>query len=406
MNHDKQLELQVLSSAIHNKSALSLLMTYDNLFYDSGHSQIETVIRDLHTAGCAIDYSILYVELQQRGLFDKLKKVYASMAGAVVSPFFTAQLENLIDLSRKRKISELSERIYKQSLTRAANSQDLLTSMEELLTETRCQQMTNFHNLISLSAEELTNPEQCWPTGFSELDRKINGFYGGQFIIIGARTGRGKSALALQYAVNNARERKALLISLEMPVKQIILRKYTNLTAIPAWKIKSNKLTDAEREMISAARKSLEEIKNLNIVDSAHTLDAITNTIRRHHDLFGPALVIVDYIQQPKVNKVESRYLQIGEITRTLKLLAMELNIPIIGLSQLSRGDETQTPKLSDLRESGNIEQDSDMVLFINRNMGESKAELIIAKNRDGFTDVIDMYFDEKKIRFTEVNEF
>ena len=139
------------------------------------------------------------------------------------------------------------------------------------------------------------------------------------------------------------------------------------------------------------------------IVDSAYTLDQVVNTIRRHYDLFGPSLVILDYIQLVKVKGNLQRYLQVGEITSSLKLLAMELNIPIIGLSQLSRGDETLTPRLSDLRESGNIEQDSDVVMFIHRLMHESNSKLIVAKNRDGSTNVFDMFFDAKKIKFSEL---
>ena len=254
-NADYELEITLLASAIHNKSAMSLLMNYTDLFYFSEHRILDDILRGLWISGYPVDYSILYLELQKHGKLEQLKELYIKMAGRLISPFFQTQLNELVDLSQKRKIAEVSEKIYKQSLTRTASVKDLMSQVDDMVKEARSKEVTQFKGLDSFSVDDFKIPERVWPTGFGSVDHNISGFYGGQFIVIGARPGIGKSALALQMAVNNSSGGRALIISLEMPAKQIILRKYTSLTGIPAWKIRGNKLTEPEFEMINAAQK-------------------------------------------------------------------------------------------------------------------------------------------------------
>jgi len=255
------------------------------------------------------------------------------------------------------------------------------------------------------------------PTGFTDLDNIIAGLQKSDLIVLGARPSLGKSTLAMDIARNVAKatELPVGVFTLEMSKDQVIDRLLAAEAGVSLWKMRTGKLSsegdDNDFEKIQNALDSLSKV-NIFIDDaSSPTVLQIRAMARRLQSEKGLGLIIVDYLQliQP-TRAYDSPVTQITEISRNLKGLARELNVPVLAVSQLSRGLEgrpDQRPKLSDLRESGAIEQDADMVLFIYREDrvkrdSEKKniAEIIVAKHRNGPTGMVELYFDEDRVSF------
>lgn len=255
------------------------------------------------------------------------------------------------------------------------------------------------------------------PTGFVDLDNLIAGLQKSDFIILGARPSLGKSTLALDIARNVAKhtEHPVGVFTLEMSKDQVIDRLIAAEAGISLWKLRTGKLSSEgennDFEKIQSALDSLAKA-NLYIDDaSSPTVLQIRAMARRLQAEKGLSLLIVDYLQliQPNRN-YDNPVQQITEISRNLKGLARELNIPVLALSQLSRSVESRPdhrPKLSDLRESGSLEQDADLVMFIYREDrikrdSEKKniASIMVEKHRNGPTGEIELYFDEDHVSF------
>jgi replicative DNA helicase len=404
-NTDRTLERIVIATAVMKPSALVMLMDYDDLFYYPEHQELFDAMKELYEAGKDIDLTTLYSHVRQTGR-EKAWGIYKEIATGITTPFYAAHVNSLVDLSKKRRIEHEAEIIYKDAGSRTATLEGIVDRTEKLLRSMNASKPVNFVSAATIDPDEFAITERAWQTGFSDLDLVIHGFYGGQLIILGARTRIGKSALALQIASHVSRTDYALFFSLEMPVKQISLRKLAMETGIEMWRIRSNKMTNADRDVLyEACNRLRSECEKLTFVDSSYTLQSICNNIRKFHNLYGKCFVVVDYLQLVSIPKANNRYLEIGEVTRTLKLVAMELDIPIMGLSQLNRGSEGEIPKLSDLRESGNLEQDADLVLLMHRIPPQDRCEMAVAKNRDGATKTIPLFFDDKRMSFRCIAE-
>jgi replicative DNA helicase len=250
------------------------------------------------------------------------------------------------------------------------------------------------------------------PSDFIDLDRITNGFQSSDFIIIAGRPAMGKTAFALNIAINASTKYKksVAIFSLEMSAGQLAQRLIGSEARIDSTKLKNGKLSMEEWQNLAAVAGSLSEAK-LFIDDTAAIsvmeLRAKCRRIRREH---GLDLVIIDYLQLMGGSRAENREQQISEISRSLKALAKELNIPIIALSQLNRSVESRADKRpypSDLRESGAIEQDADLILFLYRDEVYNKdtkfpgiAEVIISKHRNGPTGVVYLTFLKQFTRF------
>jgi len=280
-------------------------------------------------------------------------------------------------------------------------------------------------------------------SGFSDLDNMLGGLQNSDLVILAARPSMGKTALATNIAFNAAKyysseEEKGsvVMFSLEMSAEQIGLRILAEQSKIPSDKLRKGELTENDSMALSEAYK---EIHNLNFFfdDSPNlTVSELRSKLRRYKNNYNIKLVLIDYLQliKPEGNK-DNRVNELSEITRNLKQLAKEFDLPVVSLSQLSRQVESRDdkrPLLSDLRESGSIEQDADVVMFIyresyylqrnepTRGPDESqesyqkkhdawkdrneevfnKAELIVAKQRNGPTGKVDLYFDDKYTKF------
>lgn len=251
------------------------------------------------------------------------------------------------------------------------------------------------------------------PTGFKNLDAKLSGLQKSDLIILAARPSMGKTALALDIARHAALDKNipVAIFSLEMSRHQLVDRMLSSTSSVDAWKLRTGKLsTDEEFQDI---RNSLDRLSKAPIFIDDQAGNNIMNmraAARRLKSEHGLGLIIVDYLQLMDTSKsYDSMVNQVTDISRSLKALAKEIDIPVLALSQLSRAVEARggRPRLSDLRDSGSIEQDADVVMFIHRDdrfNDESEkpniAEILIEKHRNGPTGKVELYFDEKRTTF------
>lgn len=252
------------------------------------------------------------------------------------------------------------------------------------------------------------------PTGFTELDEKTHGLHSGQLVLIAARPAVGKSTLALDIARNAAiRNRQATVVfSLEMTRAEIAMRMISAETAIPLQNLRKGTINDSDWAKFAQVRSQINDAP-LYIDDSPNmTLVEIRAKCRRLAQRLDLKLIVIDYLQlMSSGKKVESRQQEVSEFSRALKLLAKELKIPVIALSQLNRqseqGGSNKKPEISQLRESGSLEQDADVVLLLHREgLGEQnhpragEADLILAKQRNGPTGTVVVAFQGMYSRF------
>lgn len=333
-------------------------------------------------------------------------------------------------ISANRAVSEISDELSKDIFTiiSRVNSADIKNVNEvlgELLEEFKRQKSLENKHIIGLES------------GFSELDDKTKGFKGGELIIVAARPGMGKTTLCLNFIDNVLRQNKGVVMfSLEMPGIQIMQRLLASKTSIPLQKIITADLNDDEWDRVSDACNYYAKTQFF-LYDSGYAsitdIRAILRRLKAQED--DISLCVVDYIGlMMSHSNFSDRHLQVSEISRGLKLLARELDMPIIALSQLNRSLENRSnkrPMLSDLRESGAIEQDADTILFVYRdevyreqeekerenkakaegkeyhpkfipNPRQELAEIIIGKNRNGPVGTAEVEFQKENSRFVD----
>ncbi|MGL5109805.1 MAG: replicative DNA helicase, partial [Vibrio ordalii] len=252
-------------------------------------------------------------------------------------------------------------------------------------------------------------------TGFADLNKKTAGLQGSDLIIVAARPSMGKTTFAMNLCENAAmeQEKPVLIFSLEMPAEQIMMRMLASLSRVDQTKIRTGQLDDEDWARISSTMGILMEKKNMYIDDSSGLTPTEVRSrarrIAREHG--GLSLIMVDYLQLMRVpSQSDNRTLEIAEISRSLKALAKELNVPVVALSQLNRSLEQRADKRpvnSDLRESGSIEQDADLIMFIYRDEVyhpdsslKGIAEIIIGKQRNGPIGSVRLTFQGQYSRF------
>ena len=254
------------------------------------------------------------------------------------------------------------------------------------------------------------------PTGFADLDELTNGFHGGQLIIVAARPALGKSTLALDFAraASIHHDMPSIFFSLEMGRSEIAMRLLAAEASVPLQSMRKGNVEARDWTTIAATRGRINDAP-LYIDDSPNmTLVEIRAKCRRLKQRVGLKLVVIDYLQlMTSGKKVESRQQEVSEFSRALKLLAKELEVPVIAISQLNRGAEQRAdkkPAISDLRESGSIEQDADMVILLHRESAyeadsprAGEADLIVAKHRNGPTRTITVGFHGHFSRFADL---
>jgi replicative DNA helicase len=254
------------------------------------------------------------------------------------------------------------------------------------------------------------------PTGFADLDALTNGLHAGQLILIAARPALGKSTVALDFARAAAikHNQPTVFFSLEMGRSEIAMRLLSAEASVPLHAMRKGTLESRDWTTIASTRGRINDAP-LYIDDSPNmTLVEIRAKCRRLKQTVGLKMVIIDYLQlMTSGKKVESRQQEVSEFSRALKLMAKELRVPVVALSQLNRGPEQRAdkkPALSDLRESGSLEQDADMVILLHRESAYEKenprageADFIVAKHRNGPTDTITVGFHGHFSRFADM---
>jgi len=414
-----------------------------NDFYHPFHQAVFEAMEDLYKKDLPIDEIFLKEELKKKNRFDE--ELFLEILGTAPIEAVEIYARELKDLSTKRELLHLSneiKRIVLEEDKRAVEEvEEIQSKLFSIATSNLAGDFKNSLNVvkntldfIKIQAAKKNKIVTGLDTGFIELNRMTSGFGEGDLIIIAARPSMGKTAFALNIALNVIKQDKGVAIfSLEMPAEQLMLRILSAAGKIPLQDIRRGSLTEEEWSKLTAiadeiASKSLfvDDEGNINI----HTIRAKLRKLKAQNpDL---SLAVIDYLQLISSDQRE-RHLAIAEISRSLKLLARELQIPIIALSQLNRALEARPnkrPMLSDLRESGAIEQDADIIMFIYRDdvykAMEAKqkqkealekgkkieidfqekevedAEIIIGKQRNGPTGTIEMLFHKKYTLFTD----
>ncbi|MDQ1281657.1 MAG: replicative helicase [Patescibacteria group bacterium] len=307
-------------------------------------------------------------------------------------------------------LEEAERKIYEITSKNSGDSE--LVSMRDLGEET----ISRFIHLA-----ENQNEVRGVPTGFKDLDNKLSGFQKSDLIILAARPSVGKTSLALDLARNAAVNANVptVIFSLEMSKQQLVDRMLAAEAQVDGWRLRTGKLNvEEELERLQEGMHKLMQAPIFIDDKPANTVMNMRSVLRKLNHDKPVGLVIVDYLQLMGTSRTyENMVNQVTEISRSLKGLAKEFNVPVIALSQLSRAVESRggRPRLSDLRDSGSIEQDADIVMFIHREDKHSEntekkniVEILIEKHRNGPTGIVELFFDSKKTTFLSIdkNEF
>ena len=430
--HNFLAEKMILSCLLINSDAIELTLKTisPDVFYFKNHQEIYKAIIFIYHNNLPIDILTLITFLQDNGLLQKIGgvKVLIELVSQVPNLIYLEDYIRLVkDKYVRRSLIKLGYEIINSSYTTSISLENLFNDLEtnlfNLNNDIQNQKLFSSAELITnifldLKTKSLNPKLSGLTSGFKDLDAITQGFQKSDLIIIAGRPSMGKTALSINIASNLIKISKlpVLFFSLEMSKEQIMYRVLSMETNISQMKLKSGKLYQNDwiklNKMIRIIAKFplfIDDTFDLSVQDIRSKI----KTILFEQNKLG--LVIIDYIQlmQNSKLKVESRVQELSQITRSLKTIAREFNIPIIGLSQLSRNVENRVnkkPILSDLRESGSIEQDADMVLMLYRNqlinqsqpnLQDSKLiELIIAKHRNGPTGTVQLRFAEEQTKF------
>lgn len=419
-------EMNVLGIAFLDKLALNKICEELNsdIFYDDKNKVIFDTILSMQKADIPLDIMTIKEELEKKkklgmaGGIDYISEVVDSVVTA-------ANLDYYINIIKEDAIRRNLINTATDIITDSYDEEDLTSLLDSaernVLNAIRARQTKEFvpiHEVLRRAQEnleQLAKNKQLITglrTGFYDLDRITAGLHGGEMIILAARPGMGKTALALNIATNAAfsTDKAVAIFNLEMPAEMLVNRMISSVGQIDSYKLQTGQLQHNDWKRYNEAMSQLAET-NIYIEDQAGiTISEIRAKCRRLANKEpGLGLVVIDYLQLVTTGnrRIESRQVEVSEISRSLKTMALELDVPVIALAQLSRSAERREnsqPMLADLRESGSLEQDADMVLFINRkDYYEAKtdkhenivpAELIIAKHRKGSTGAINLIFE------------
>lgn len=431
--HSIEAEQAVLGSMFLSKYALQKALEELNkdLFYLESHGKIFEVINDLYENGTAIDVTTVTSELDKRNILKQIGNV--EYIGEVVNSVISAaNIDDYIKIVEekaiRRRLIETSLEIEKAGYSSPDSINELLDNAEKkMLNVVKTRKGTEFRKIQDVLTKTQENIEKLsltggdvtgLSTGFDEIDKKTSGLHANELIIIAARPAMGKTAFAVNLATNVAiRNNKTVaLFNMEMSAEQLVTRMMAAEGQISQSKLKTGNLGKNDWKQLDEAVTRLADTKIFIDDTPGMTIAEIRAKCRRLASTDGNlGLIIIDYLQliSGSARYAGNRQQEIAEISRALKTLAMELEIPIVALAQLSRGveqREDKRPLLSDLRESGSIEQDADIVAFLYRDdyytkkidIDEftSKSEFIMAKNRSGSTCTIELIFKRDISKF------
>ena len=430
--HNFLAEKTVLSSLLINSNAIGIAiqtLTKES-FYFKNHQQIYNAILDMYSQNLPIDIITLNTYLQDKGLLNKIGglRVLIELINQVPNLVYLEEYIRLIqDKFVRRQLIKLGYELINTNYITNISLENILQDLESQLfvitNKIKNQRISNTTELLSeifvkLKKNSIQPNLSGLASGFYDLDSLTQGFQTSDLIIIAGRPSTGKTALCLNLALNILKQSKlpVLFFSLEMSKEQLIYRLISSEAKINLINLRNGNLYRNDWLNLSKSIKNLSKL--LFFIDDSPTVSTenVRATIKKiifEHNKLG--LIIIDYLQlmQNKKSKIENRVQELSQITRALKTIAREFNVPLIALSQLNRNVEARLnkkPILSDLRESGSIEQDADLVLMLYKqneytiDKNNQITELIIAKQRNGPIGTIKLNFNTNYVTFSDLN--
>jgi replicative DNA helicase len=428
---DVAAEQGVLGGMLLSKDAIADVVEVLRIsdFYRPTHATIFDVTTELYGRGEPADTLSVAAELHRRGELDRvggapyLHTLVDSVPTAANAGYY-AQI--VAEKAVRRRLVEAGMRVTQLGYNESSEVEEAVDRAQaEVFAVTERRTSDDFlalEQLINPTLEEMesiANRDGSLtgvPTGFADLDQLTNGLHPGQLIVVAARPAMGKSTLALDFAraASIKHNRASVVFSLEMSRTEIVMRLLSAESRVHLQNMRSGKMTDDDWARLA---QRIGEVTSapLFIDDSPHvTLMELRSKCRRLKQRHALSLVVVDYLQlMTPTKRLDSRQQEVSEMSRSLKLLAKELEVPVIALSQLNRAAETRAdkkPQLSDLRESGAIEQDADVVVLLHReDMYEpesaraGEADFIVAKQRNGPTGTVTVAFQGHYSRFVDM---
>lgn len=431
MPQNLEAEMSVLGVAFINEYDVNKIVeevTVD-MFFDERNRHIFNAIKNLHDNKIPIDITTIKNELDKDKKLNSVGLDYLSevIDSVVTSANLDFYIKIVKDYAVRRNLIETATDIINNTYDDEDVTSLLDNAEKNILNVVRARTVGDFVPIQEIlrraqaKLEELAKNKRTitgLETGFPDFDKITTGLQGGEMIILAARPGMGKTALALNMASYAAMHTKkaVAIFNLEMSADMLINRMIASIGQIDSYKLQTGNMQEKDWKRYNEAMSQLADT-NIYIEDNAGvTSQEIRAKCRRlANSETGLGLVVIDYLQLVSSGnrRVESRQVEVSEISRALKTMALELDVPVIALSQLSRSAEkreSNQPMLADLRESGSLEQDADMVLFINRkdyyekakdfNQKIVPAELIIAKHRKGGLGTVNLLFELNMLSF------
>ncbi len=434
--HDLDAEQATLGSIMLNPSALNDIIDIfqAETCYSEKHRIIFKAMIDLFSKNEPIDLLSLSTTLKNRGQLEQIggRSYLTDLTNCVPASTNVKHYAKIVyKKSLMRKLIEAGEHL--STVGFSETDTDVETIMDEaekkVFAITGDPKGQNFVSIKQSLTEVWDQLEKLnsdggglggVPTGYPSLDNMLGGLHKSDLIILAARPSVGKTTLALDIARHAAVKSKipVAIFSLEMSANQLTQRMLSAQSHVDAWKLRTGKITNEND--FGKIRDSLNELSQAPIYiddQAGNSIVKMKSVARRLKSEFGLGLIVIDYLQLMGTSKnYDSMVNQVTEISRSLKGLARELDVPVLALSQLSRAVESRggKPRLSDLRDSGSIEQDADVVMFIHRedrsgtrtdSESTGIAEILIEKHRNGPVGKVDLYFDEKNSTFLSIEK-
>ena len=425
-------EMCVLGCAYMSSSALEKVCDElsSDMFYDKRNSVIYDALSELKKRNEKIDSTILKNEIEKNTPINSVGGV-EYLSDVIDSVVSASNIDSYIKIVRekalRRKLITVCEDIEKNARVEDQDTNDLIESAEKkLFTVTKARKAGEFRTSREVLKSAISQLETLSkndsdvtgvPTGFYDFDKLTSGLHPNELIIIAARPAMGKTAFALNIAVNAAlaTNKAVAIFNLEMGAEQLMFRMLSAASSVEGNKLKTGKLSHDDWKKINEATSELGDAPIFIEDTPGITIGEIRAKCRRLASAGNLGLIVIDYLQliSGGPGYGNNRQQEVSDISRSLKTMAMELGVPVIALAQLSRnveGRENKRPIMSDLRESGSIEQDADIVAFLYRDDyytkqvdnpdGVSISELIIGKHRNGATGTIELLFEKNISNF------
>lgn len=444
MPHSIDIEQAVLGAQMMYSSAVREAMDYGlspQDFYEERHVRIFESVLELANEGRTVDITTLTSRLEDKKLLSYIGGVeylFQLTQKATSSAGVKHHMDIVMEKSHARRLISAAQEIAEEGLNQEVSLDDYLSDAEKtILKVTRDRKASDFRTsreVVEAVSEELHILSEAkgrvtgLPTGYEAFDKLTNGLHKGDLLILAARPSVGKTAFALNLARQCAKYAGSkncgavAVFSLEMPAEQLIKRMLSSESRLDSYKLRTGKLSDEDWSQFNYGATQLSQYPIFLDDSSMIRVNEIFAKCRKLKAEHGLCLIVIDYLQLISGSgskNSDNRQQEVSEISRSLKQLAREMDVPVLALSQLSRSVESRKgadarPRLSDLRESGAIEQDADIVMFLHRDDYQTKdagevdtvkVDVIFAKHRNGATGDIELSFTKSISKFDNYSE-